>query len=89
MSDEIQPFRIEASDEQLEDLQRRLRSTRWPDREASRLRGRGRVWLVFSSLRTFGPRSDEERLLRSIDASARRLDAVQRPGAAAYLYRFR
>jgi pimeloyl-ACP methyl ester carboxylesterase len=27
------PFRIEASDEQLEDLRRRLRTTRWPDPE--------------------------------------------------------
>lgn len=33
MSDAIQPFQITASDEQLEDLRRRLRSTRWPDAE--------------------------------------------------------
>jgi pimeloyl-ACP methyl ester carboxylesterase len=32
-SDAITPFRIEASEEDLEDLRRRLRSTRWPDRE--------------------------------------------------------
>ena len=31
MTDEIVPFRIEASDEQLDDLRRRLRGTRWPD----------------------------------------------------------
>ena len=30
---DIQPFRIEASDEQLEDLKQRLRNTRWPDAE--------------------------------------------------------
>ena len=30
---EITPFRIEASDEELEDLRRRLRATRWPERE--------------------------------------------------------
>ncbi len=33
MADEIQPFRIEASDAELEELKRRLRATRWPDRE--------------------------------------------------------
>jgi pimeloyl-ACP methyl ester carboxylesterase len=30
----IQPFRIAASDAELEDLRRRLRATRWPEREA-------------------------------------------------------
>jgi len=30
---EITPFRIETTDEELEDLERRLRSTRWPERE--------------------------------------------------------
>jgi epoxide hydrolase len=33
MSTEITPFKIAASDEQLEDLKRRLRATRWPERE--------------------------------------------------------
>src|SRR5689334_9803122 len=33
MSDQITPFRIAATDEQLEDLRRRLRATRWPERE--------------------------------------------------------
>lgn len=33
MSDQIVPFRIAATDEQLEDLKRRLRATRWPERE--------------------------------------------------------
>ena len=33
MSDAIQPFRIEASDAELEDLKRRLAATRWPDKE--------------------------------------------------------
>ena len=34
MSDaQIQPFQIRVSDEALEDLRRRLRATRWPDRE--------------------------------------------------------
>ena len=33
MSDEIRPFQIAASDEQLENLRRRLRATRWPDAE--------------------------------------------------------
>jgi pimeloyl-ACP methyl ester carboxylesterase len=33
MSDAVRPFRIEASDEALEDLSRRLRATRWPDPE--------------------------------------------------------
>jgi len=33
MSDHIAPFRIAATDEQLEDLRRRLRATRWPERE--------------------------------------------------------
>lgn len=32
-SQDITPFRIEASDEQLDDLRRRLRATRWPDAE--------------------------------------------------------
>ena len=34
MSDAITPFRIAASDAQLDDLRRRLRATRWPEREA-------------------------------------------------------
>jgi len=33
MSDQIAPFRIAATDDQLEDLKRRLRATRWPERE--------------------------------------------------------
>jgi pimeloyl-ACP methyl ester carboxylesterase len=33
MSDAIRPFRIEASDDALDDLRRRLRATRWPDAE--------------------------------------------------------
>jgi hypothetical protein len=33
MSDQIGPFRIAATDEQLEDLKRRLPATRWPERE--------------------------------------------------------
>src|SRR6202045_1859884 len=33
MSDEITPFRIAIRDDQLEDLKRRLRATRWPERE--------------------------------------------------------
>jgi len=34
MSDAVQPFRIAASDDALEDLRRRLRATRWPEKEA-------------------------------------------------------
>ncbi len=33
MTAEIRPFRIEASDDALDDLRRRLRATRWPDAE--------------------------------------------------------
>ena len=33
MSDAIESFRIEVSDEQLEDLRRRLRATRWPEKQ--------------------------------------------------------
>ena len=33
MSQDIQPFRIEATDDELDDLKRRLRATRWPDPE--------------------------------------------------------
>ena len=33
MSDQITPFRIAIPNEQLEDLKRRLRATRWPERE--------------------------------------------------------
>ena len=33
MSDEIRPFKIHASDAQLDDLKRRLRATRWPDEQ--------------------------------------------------------
>ncbi len=33
MNDQIAPFRIAATDEQLEDLKQRLRATRWPERE--------------------------------------------------------
>ena len=33
MTDAITPFRIEAADAELEELRRRLRATRWPDRE--------------------------------------------------------
>jgi epoxide hydrolase len=34
VSEAIQPFRIAASDAEIDDLRRRLRATRWPDREA-------------------------------------------------------
>ena len=33
MSDNIEPFRIATTDEQLDDLKQRLRTTRWPERE--------------------------------------------------------
>ena len=33
MSDAVQPFRIQASDDALDDLRRRLHNTRWPERE--------------------------------------------------------
>src|SRR5713101_5550286 len=33
MSNEITPFRISATDAELDDLKRRLRATRWPERE--------------------------------------------------------
>ncbi len=33
MSDQIVPFRIAATEEQIQDLKRRLRATRWPERE--------------------------------------------------------
>jgi len=33
VSDDIQPFRIQATDDELDDLKRRLRATRWPDEE--------------------------------------------------------
>jgi pimeloyl-ACP methyl ester carboxylesterase len=33
MSSDIQPFRIQASDDELDDLKRRLRATRWPEAE--------------------------------------------------------
>ncbi len=33
MSESVQPFRIETSDAELQDLQQRLRATRWPDAE--------------------------------------------------------
>jgi epoxide hydrolase len=33
MSAEITPFRIAATDSELDDLKRRLRDTRWPERE--------------------------------------------------------
>ena len=33
MSNDIEPFRIAATDAQLDDLKRRLRETRWPERE--------------------------------------------------------
>jgi hypothetical protein len=33
MAADIQPFQIAASDAELQDLQRRLRATRWPEAE--------------------------------------------------------
>jgi hypothetical protein len=33
MSTSIEPFRIAATDDQLDELKRRLRATRWPERE--------------------------------------------------------
>ena len=33
MSDAIQPFKIHASEDDLQDLKRRLQATRWPDPE--------------------------------------------------------
>jgi pimeloyl-ACP methyl ester carboxylesterase len=35
MGDEVQPFKIQVSDEELDDLKRRLRATRWPEKEAA------------------------------------------------------
>ena len=34
MAGDVTPFRIEATDAELEDLRRRLRATRWPDPES-------------------------------------------------------
>jgi hypothetical protein len=33
MSEEIKPFKIHVSDAELDDLKRRVRATRWPDKE--------------------------------------------------------
>src|SRR5215471_21155107 len=33
MGDEVQPFKIDVSDAELDDLKRRLRATRWPEKE--------------------------------------------------------
>lgn len=62
------------------------RWAQWPGLEVERLRGRGRVWLVFSNVREPAGRNDEQALVELLDLHGRRLDALSAPGAAAYLY---
>ena len=57
MSEEIRPFRIEASDAELEELRRRLRATRWPERETVEDWSQGIRWPTCGKFVSTGPRS--------------------------------
>jgi len=65
----------------------------WKDQENAayledldRLRGAGRVWLVFSYVRTIKGVSEEDYLLHYLDRTGKRLDETRSAGASAYLY---
>lgn len=54
--------------------------------DLSQLRGRDRVWLVFSHGYTSGTLSEEEFFVRHLDGLGSRRHAFRAPNAAAYLY---
>ena len=55
-------------------------------RELGGLRGRGRVWVLFSHVHAASGVDEEAFFLYYLDAIGQRLDVIRAPGAAAYLY---
>ncbi len=55
-------------------------------RDLERLRGRTRVWVVFSHVSTRDGVDERALFLDWLDGHGRRLDTVERPGSSAYLY---
>ena len=54
--------------------------------EVDRLRGTGRVWMLFSHVFTWGSASEERVILFRLDQIGKRLEAFSRADASAYLY---
>jgi hypothetical protein len=54
--------------------------------DIQRLRGRGRVWVLFSGVWRFGGLDEEKFFLFHVDSTGTRIDAFERDGAAVYLY---
>jgi hypothetical protein len=54
--------------------------------DLDQLRGKGRVWIVFSNARTYRGVNEEEYMCEHLDGFGRRLEQHKRPGIAAYLY---
>jgi hypothetical protein len=55
-------------------------------RDLNRLRGRRRVWFIYSHLYSDEPAFVKQHLLRRLDEMGKRLSAFTEPGANAYLY---
>lgn len=54
--------------------------------DLDQLRGRGRVWVVFASGRTYNGINEEEFMCEYLDGFGRRLNQYKTDGVAAYLY---
>ena len=54
--------------------------------DVDRLRGKGRVWMLFSHVYAWGNASEERVILFRLDQFGRRLESVSRLDASAYLY---
>ena len=57
--------------------------------DVDRLRGKGRVWILFSHVYTWGSASEERVMLFRLDQIGKRLDAFSQSDASAYLYELR
>ena len=76
----IRPFEIHASDDELDDLRRRLRATRWPERETVDDWSQGIPLAYVQELCAYW--ADEVRLAGDREA-AQRVPAVPRPSSTA------
>jgi hypothetical protein len=56
------------------------------DADLDNLRGKGRVWILFSHIYRNSGADEEALFLDHLDRTGRRLDAMQATGASAYLY---
>ena len=54
--------------------------------DLDQLRGKGRVWIVFSNARSYKGVNEEEFMREYLDGFGRRLEQYKREGIAAYLY---